>query len=465
MRSTTEKKPSLSFIIPVMNEQETVKELFDRIRAQAEDHSREWEIVFIDDGSTDASWDAIEGLSLQFPENVEAIRFRSNQGKAAALNAGYDRVKGEIIFTLDADLQDDPKEIPRFLEKLNEGYDIVSGWKRKRHDPWHKVLPSRVFNKMLSKLNGVNLHDHNCGFKCYRREVVKALPMYGEMHRMVPSLASIDGFKSAEIPVEHHARQHGVSKYGVKRFIRGFMDMWSVYFLKNFRERPQHLMGGIALGLGTFGAALWGLSVLMSLPVAFAVAGPVMIGAALCILMIGFAAELKVHHQLKGAQSHPVVEAIEKLSPGSREKVVRISSPGAARGNQSEKEKHALVVDDCSIMRRIICKTLENDGWKVQQAEDGASAGKVSDDSISVIFLDIEMPNVNGLALIPRLKRQCPNAKIFMVSSDDDIRAGVEAIKRGADDYLCKPVTPERVLDMASSSLEGANDTVIALSS
>ncbi|MEZ5329888.1 MAG: glycosyltransferase [Verrucomicrobiales bacterium] len=461
-------KPSLSFIIQVVNEQGNVKELFDRIREQAIEHSREWEVVFIDDGSTDASWQVIEKLSEHYPQQVEAIRFRSNQGKSAALNAGFDRVKYEIIFTLDADLRDDPTEIPRFLEKLDEGYDIVSGWRRRLHEPWYRSLPGSAFNKLFSNLHGVHLHDHKCDFNCYRRDVVKALPMYGDMHRMVPSMASIDGFKSAEIPVEHHARPHTGTENRVTRLITGVMDIWSVYFLKNFRESPQHFLGGVALAVGSFGAALWLFSVLINLPVAFAVAGPVLVGTALCILMIGFVAELKVHQHLNGSHSHPIIDAIEKLAPGTMGKVVRLSS---IRGGfsisrvQSPKEKHALVVDDCSIMRRIISKALIDEGWRVMQAEDGASASGVTDETISVIFLDIEMPHVNGLALIPRLKRQCPNAMIFMVSSDDDIRAGVEAIKRGADDYICKPVTPERVADLAQSALDYSSDTIIALPS
>ncbi len=455
--------PFLSFLIPLMNEEATLRELFDRIKEQADVVSREWEIIFIDDGSTDSSWSVVQALAEEHPEHVEAIKFRTNQGKAAALNAGYEKAEGEIVFTLDADLQDDPKEIPRFLEKLAEGFDIVSGWKQKRHDPWHKVLPSRVFNKMLSKLNGVHLHDHNCGFKCYRRDVVKALPMYGEMHRMVPSLGSIQGFKTAEIPVEHHARQHGVSKYGVKRFLRGFMDMWSVYFLKNFRERPQHFMGGIAIAVGALGASMVGLALLNLLASSFIVAGCVFIGTALCILMIGFLAELKVHHEMKGAQEHPVVEAIERIAPGSSEKIMRLST-ARQRGEVTAKEKKALVVDDCPIMRRLIAKALTEDDWETVLAEDGAQASAISDDAVSAIFLDIQMPKVNGLALIPRLKKQCPHAKIYMVSSDDDVRAGVEAMKRGADDYLTKPVTAERVQELATNALK-PGDTLIALSS
>jgi len=236
----------LSFVIPVLNEEESLEELYRRIQEQVLATQYDFEIIFIDDGSTDSSWRVITKLINQAQGKVSAVRFRRNFGKAQALATGFELAEGNIIFTMDADLQDDPKEIPRFIEKLNQGYDIVSGWKKVRHDPWHKVLPSRVFNKLLSTMVGVELHDHNCGFKCYRREVVKTVVLYGEMHRMVPSLASIKGYRSTEIVVKHHPRQFGQSKYGIKRFVRGFMDMLTVSFLKNYQSRPLHLMGGIS---------------------------------------------------------------------------------------------------------------------------------------------------------------------------------------------------------------------------
>jgi len=232
----------LSIVIPVLNEEESLRELYRSIEEQVLRTGYDFEVIFIDDGSTDTSWSVISDLITKTSGKVQGVRFRRNFGKARALSTGFEMAKGEIVFTMDADLQDDPKEIPHFIEKLRQGYDIVSGWKKVRNDPWHKVLPSRVFNKLLSTLVGVELHDHNCGFKCYRKEVVKSLNLYGEMHRMVPSLASINGFRSTEIVVQHHARQFGQSKYGVKRFARGFLDMLTVTFLKNYRERPLHLM-------------------------------------------------------------------------------------------------------------------------------------------------------------------------------------------------------------------------------
>lgn len=231
--------PDISFVVPCMNEDQTLHQLVDGINKHVP-VGKSFEIIFIDDGSTDNTWDVIQALADLYPGQVVGIRFRSNRGKAAGLQTGFDACRGDIVFTMDADLQDDPTEIPRFLAKLDEGFDLVSGWKQVRHDPWHKVLPSRVFNKMLSYFSRVSLHDHNCGFKCYRREVVKNVQLFGELHRMVPSLAGIHGFRVTEIPVTHHARLFGKSKYGVERFIRGFSDMLTVGFLRVYRERPSH---------------------------------------------------------------------------------------------------------------------------------------------------------------------------------------------------------------------------------
>jgi len=242
--------PVLSFIIPVMNEEATLEELLNGILQYAFDIGH-FEVLFIDDGSSDKSWEVIQALSDLFPQHVRGLRFRANRGKAAALQAGFDTALGKIIFTMDADLQDDPSEIPRFIAKLDEGYDLVSGWKEVRHDPWHKVLPSRVFNRMLSYFSKVKLHDHNCGFKCYRRDVAKSIRLFGELHRMVPSLAGIQGFKVSEIVVQHHARKHGESKYGIERFIRGFSDMLTVGFLRVYRERPSHCANLWATAYGT----------------------------------------------------------------------------------------------------------------------------------------------------------------------------------------------------------------------
>lgn len=245
----------LTFVIPVKDEEASLGELYSRIAAEV-GRDFGFEVLFIDDGSRDGSWAAIRSLVDRNPGRVRGLRFRRNSGKAAALTAGFRAARGGIVFTLDADLQDDPKEIRRFLAKLAEGYDLVSGWKKVRHDPWHKVLPSRVFNKMLSRVTGVRLHDHNCGFKCYRAEVAKGLTLFGELHRMVPALAAIEGYRSTEIVVEHHPRKHGVSKYGFERYLRGFVDMLIVGFLRKYRDRPSHFIGGVSAAGGALAAAL-----------------------------------------------------------------------------------------------------------------------------------------------------------------------------------------------------------------
>jgi dolichol-phosphate mannosyltransferase len=246
----------ISVVIPLLNEQETLFELVRRIDASCDGEL--CEIVFIDDGSTDGSWQAIEKLA-QARGSVRALRFRRNFGKAAALAAGFVEATGKIIITMDADLQDDPKEIPRMLAKLGEGYDVVSGWKQHRFDPWHKRWPSLVFNAILRYFSKIPLHDFNCGFKAYRREVLEEIDLYGEMHRFVPVLAAARGFKVAEITVEHHPREFGSSKYGWSRIPKGFLDLATVVFLTRFRYRPQHLLGGLGGALFFVGSFMLSL--------------------------------------------------------------------------------------------------------------------------------------------------------------------------------------------------------------
>lgn len=241
----------VSFVIPTFDEQESLGRLHAEITRVCREHSIVPQIVIVDDGSTDDSWPVIEQLVMADPQ-IEAIRFRRNFGKAAALEAGIKTCFGEIVITMDADLQDDPSEIPRFLDKIDEGFDVVSGWKRVRHDPWHKILPSRVFNALVSHLTGVRLHDHNCGFKAYRREIFKGIPLYGERHRFVPVLAAARGWKVGEIEVLHHPRRFGRSKYGISRLIKGFLDLLTIHLLTGFSGRPQHLIG--TAGMLCFGA-------------------------------------------------------------------------------------------------------------------------------------------------------------------------------------------------------------------
>jgi glycosyltransferase involved in cell wall biosynthesis len=261
-------RPKLSFVIPFMNEEATLETLYERIDESVRGvlgPGETYEVVFVDDGSTDKSVEAVERLTPLHPE-VTLLELQGNFGKSAALAAGFERVRGAVVFTLDADLQDDPKEIPRFLAKLDEGYDLVSGYKRTRHDPISKVLPSRVFNWLVRTTTGIRLHDVNCGFKAYRDVVLENVRLYGEMHRFVPVLAHWKRFKIGEIAVEHHARRFGKSKFGGGRFFRGLMDLMTVVFLLRYERRPAHFFGGIGIAttmLGvSFGAYLTVLKIL-----------------------------------------------------------------------------------------------------------------------------------------------------------------------------------------------------------
>jgi len=238
--------PDISIVIPVYDESGSIEELHRLIREVMEPLSRPYEIIFVDDGSRDGTIEKLDELHGKDP-NLKVVQLRDNFGKAVALSIGFEHSAGDIVFTLDGDLQDDPREIPRFLEKMDQGFDLVSGWKFKRQDPIDKTFPSRVFNRVVSLLTGIKLHDFNCGFKCYRIEVVRNIRIYGELHRFIPVLAKWKGFRLAEITVEHHPRRHGASKYGMGRFSRGFFDLLTVLFLTRYLKRPLHLFGGIGL--------------------------------------------------------------------------------------------------------------------------------------------------------------------------------------------------------------------------
>ncbi len=235
----------ISVIIPLLNEEESLRELASRLETVLSGLAPEsYEVLFIDDGSTDTSYQVLRDIHRANPR-FQAIRFRRNYGKSAALAVGFARAAGDIVITMDADLQDDPQEIPALCAKLDEGYDLVSGWKRKRYDPWHKTMPSKLFNAVTSKMSGITLHDFNCGLKAYRRDVVKSVQIYGDMHRYIPALAHWEGFRVAEIPVQHHPRKFGVSKFGAKRFVTGFLDLLTVLFTTKYIKRPLHLFGTI----------------------------------------------------------------------------------------------------------------------------------------------------------------------------------------------------------------------------
>ena len=245
----------ISIVIPLHNEERSIALLYDELQAALEPLGQEWEAVFVDDGSMDGSFAALTRLH-DANENVRVVRLRRNFGKAAALAAGFSQAHGEIVVTIDADLQDDPAEIPRLLVKLDEGFDLVSGWKTRRRDPLRRRVLSRIFNWVTGRMSGLRLHDMNCGLKAYRAEVVRGMPLYGELHRFIPVLAQYRGFRVAELPVNHRPREHGRSRYGVERYIRGFLDLLTVSFIGRYRHRPLHLFGGLGLILGLFGVAI-----------------------------------------------------------------------------------------------------------------------------------------------------------------------------------------------------------------
>lgn len=245
----------LSIIIPVYEEELSLRKLFDKIRISLKLLDiNQYEVVFVDDGSTDNSWKIIYEICLENHEHAKGIRFRKNIGKSAALNTGFRVARGDIIITMDADLQDDPEEISHMISELNKGFDLVSGWKKTRHDPIEKVFASKFFNYVTTKISGVHIHDFNCGFKAYRSEVVKKLRIYGELHRYIPVLVHNLGFRVGEIPVKHHSRKYGKSKYGLERYFKGFMDLLTIMTITKFFYRPNHLFSGLGIFFGSVGS-------------------------------------------------------------------------------------------------------------------------------------------------------------------------------------------------------------------
>ena len=247
----------ISVVIPLFNEEQSLRELFDKLR-NVLNRSGRFELIFIDDGSTDSSMRVLHELRNR-DRRVKIIRFRRNYGKSAALSVGFAKAEGDIIITMDADLQDDPNEIPNLVNEIKKGYDLVSGWKKKRRDPLSKTIPSKFFNFVTSVITGIKIHDFNCGLKAYRKEVVKEVEIYGELHRYIPVLAHWLGYKVGEIPVQHHQRKFGKTKFGVGRFWKGFLDLLTVIFTTRYMQRPLHLFGfwGLAFFLSGFAIDLY----------------------------------------------------------------------------------------------------------------------------------------------------------------------------------------------------------------
>jgi glycosyltransferase involved in cell wall biosynthesis len=240
------KKITYSVIIPLFNEEESLVPLWEEIKVAMTNLGGSWELIFANDGSTDGSRQVIEKIAKD-NANVRVVNLHHNQGKSAVLMASFQRVQGDIVITMDADLQDDPHEIPKLLAKLNEGYDLVSGYKKDRHDPIHKTIPSHIFNALIRWTTHTPLHDINCGFKMYRRPVIDSLYLYGELYRFIPVLADSEGFSLAEVVVNHRARKFGKSKFGISRFTRGLFDLMTITFRTRFLKRPLHFFGSLGV--------------------------------------------------------------------------------------------------------------------------------------------------------------------------------------------------------------------------
>ena len=258
----------LSVIVPLYNEVESLPDLNKQIVQVVEKNKYSYEILYMDDGSNDGSLAILENLNKEDPEHIKIISFRRNYGKSAALHEGFQFASGKYVVTMDADLQDDPEEIPRLIAKLEEGWELVSGWKKKRHDPISKTIPSKFFNWFTALVTGIKLHDFNCGLKAYRSEVVKSIRVYGEMHRYLPVLAKWNGFTVTEIVVEHHPRKFGKTKFGVTRFFNGFFDLLTVIFITKFHRTPLHFFGFtgaflffIGFIIETYMATIWFMGV------------------------------------------------------------------------------------------------------------------------------------------------------------------------------------------------------------
>lgn len=318
--SSNDPLKSVSVVVPFLNEEETLVTLHRRLADVMDGSGRIWDLIFVDDGSTDGGSEIASRIARAY-ENVTLLRFTRNFGKASALSAGMVYAKSDIVITMDADLQDDPNEIPRFLDKLSDGFDVVSGWKQKRNDPLGKTFPSRIFNWMTAKLLNVELNDINCGFKAYTRRATKRLNLYGELHRFTPALLHADGFRYAELPVKHHAREHGHSKYGTTRMVKGLLDLVTVKLITKYQSRPLHFFALLGLpllllGLGAIGylTILWflGLGPIGARPLLQI--GILLTMTGVQVLGVGLIAELVQTTGLKESDKYVVDEIVSRVA-------------------------------------------------------------------------------------------------------------------------------------------------------
>lgn len=306
--------PEVSIVVPFLDEHPALDTLHEEIRASMESTKRSFEIILVDDGSSDGSWETASTLADGF-SNTVALRLRRNFGKAAALDCGFRRAQGKVIVTLDADLQDLPSEIPRLLEQLNDGWDLVSGWKIDRQDPWTKRIPSKIFNAIIRRATGVQLHDFNCGLKAFSAEAIHGVTLYGELHRFIPVLVHARGFRVTEIPVCHRPRPYGRSKYGARRLIKGALDFATVMLTTRFHGRPLHMIGGAGLAVSITGAgillyltALWigGVRPIGTRPLFFL--GILLLVVGIQLLGTGLVAELVTRSELTQRPAYEIWE-------------------------------------------------------------------------------------------------------------------------------------------------------------
>lgn len=313
-----EKKMDISFVIPVFNEEESIVGLYTGITEQMKSISERYEIIFIDDGSTDTSFEKLLNIAMN-DDHVCVLKLRKNFGKSIALDEGFKHSRGKTVITMDADLQDDPKEIPRLISELDKGYDLVSGWKKVRKDPFFgKNLPSKLFNFMIRCFSGLKIHDYNCGFKAYKSNLVKRLPLYGDLHRYIPAIAHAMGFRVTEVPVEHHPRKHGKSKYGLNRFTHGLFDFITIVFITKFIKRPMHLFGLVGLLFSTAGFIIClYLSIIWFLGESIGSRPLLLLGVLLILLgtqfvFAGLVAEMIVYNRQEKTQDNAIDKIVEK---------------------------------------------------------------------------------------------------------------------------------------------------------
>jgi glycosyltransferase involved in cell wall biosynthesis len=328
-------RPDVSLVIPLLDEAESLPELADRIRGALGPTGRPFEVWLVDDGSTDDSWAVIHRLHRADPR-FAGLRFRRNYGKSAALAVGFEHARGRYVVTLDADLQDDPAEIPEMVRRLEAGADLVSGWKQTRHDPLSKTIPSRFFNGVTRLVSGIPLHDFNCGLKAYRADVVKHVRVYGELHRYIPLLAKWEGYdRIEEQVVQHHKRKHGRTKFGLERFIRGFLDLITVVFVTRFGRRPMHFFGGLGTlsFLGGFAISLW-LSVgwLLGTPIGnrpLFFLGIMLVIVGVQLFLAGFLGEMIVRPEMERTDDVHLRALVEPDVKRAEPRVAETVEPGA----------------------------------------------------------------------------------------------------------------------------------------